>query len=321
MAEQPLVFVHVPKTAGTSLRDGLAEVLPPDSVVCDYGSDSAITHPALRDQPGPDERREVMERLRPAVISGHFTLVRYASLVPPTRMFTMLRAPEAHAVSQFLHRSRMGSFDGSFEEFLELEDYANTQARLFGDFPVELLGFIGLAERFDESCALFEHRYGISPRRLRRNEAKQKPGARPQMNAGLRGLIARTRKQDTLLYKRATWLFDARLKALANGQPHVVGRMKVHSGTQVEGLALNHDSPEPAQVRLVVGKRFRSPLFPASEPVERWKAFALPRDGNIGFSYTLPLIPEPGEVVRLEYSDGRHIGRHVSSGPAPASAA
>ncbi|WP_118133332.1 hypothetical protein [Oceanicella sp. SM1341] len=318
MAEQPLVFVHVPKTAGTSLRDGLAEALPPDAMLCDYGPESALTHPGLRAKPGGEALRALVEELQPRVISGHFTLVRYACAVPVTRMFTMLRHPEEHAVSQYLHRQRMGSFKGSFEEFLELEEYANTQARLFGDFPIDLLGFIGLAERFEESCRLFEHRYGIAPRRLRRNEAKLKPSARPQLDARTRGLIARTRKLDLQLYKRSTWIFEARLAAMAAGKPDVVARMRVHSGTEVDGFALNHESDEPAQVRVVMGKRFRSPLFAAERPLERWPAFTLPREGRIGFSCTLPEPPAPGEVVRLEYADGRPIGRYQAPAAAPA---
>lgn len=102
----PCIFVHVPKTAGTSLRAELAAILPPDiNIHVDYTDtrrsfaeriDDAVAR--FLDQAGPRDIR---------FASGHIVgrhIVHIAQHLPQARFITMLRDPVARVVSDYRHQ-------------------------------------------------------------------------------------------------------------------------------------------------------------------------------------------------------------------------
>jgi hypothetical protein len=102
----PCIFVHVPKTAGTSLRAELAAILPPDiNIHVDYTDTSRSFHDRIDDavarfleQAGPRGTR---------FASGHIVgrhVTRIAQQMPQARFITMLRDPVARVVSDFRHQ-------------------------------------------------------------------------------------------------------------------------------------------------------------------------------------------------------------------------
>jgi hypothetical protein len=111
----PLVFSHIPKTAGTSLRVALEQSLQPEVFV--QGVDSSLLagyddidalHPAARATffVEPDEL--------PAdatLVAGHIgpgtTMARY----PGADHITVLRVPQVRVLSQWLHGRSLSEFD------------------------------------------------------------------------------------------------------------------------------------------------------------------------------------------------------------------
>lgn len=100
VSEQPLrYFLHIQKTAGTSLRKALLEVLPRDQIAFIY-----------KDLPGmPVEdfaglATEQLARLR--VVYGHFQFGQLEDHPFPVRYYTVLREPRQRLRSYILHLSR-----------------------------------------------------------------------------------------------------------------------------------------------------------------------------------------------------------------------
>ncbi|WP_110208499.1 hypothetical protein [Nocardioides daejeonensis] len=110
----PLVFSHIPKTAGTSLGAALEQVLQPRVVV--RGIDSALFG-------GYDDINAVAPLLRPgiylspeeipadaALVAGHVAPATTQARFPGADHVTVLRTPQVRLLSQWLHSRSLSEF-------------------------------------------------------------------------------------------------------------------------------------------------------------------------------------------------------------------
>jgi len=90
----PLVFIHIPKTAGTTFHKILSHQFKPSEV--------AIHHDA--EGPPPDALFEMMSGPRPKIkaVMGH-TSARFHDRLPEVRYLTCLRDPVARLISHYHH--------------------------------------------------------------------------------------------------------------------------------------------------------------------------------------------------------------------------
>ena len=105
----PACFMHVPKTAGISLRTALAAALPPDSLAPQVHEAGSLGGFEDFDLLGPQARRAVaatpaeIDGLgRYPAIFGHFSLSTLLRHAPLERIATVLREPRARIVSHYL---------------------------------------------------------------------------------------------------------------------------------------------------------------------------------------------------------------------------
>jgi hypothetical protein len=106
LADRLCIFVHVPKTAGTSLRSELALRLQPDAnIAVDYTDTSRSFHERMDDAVRDFLDTEVARGVRFA--SGHI-LGRHAARIrcdrPDARFVTFLRDPVQRVVSDYRHQ-------------------------------------------------------------------------------------------------------------------------------------------------------------------------------------------------------------------------
>ncbi|HEV7266658.1 MAG TPA: hypothetical protein VGN83_17305 [Falsiroseomonas sp.] len=167
------LFVHVPKTAGSSLASDVAALLPPYRSIHIDHTDQC--------RPAPERYDMVTEAFLTAqattpcrIASGHVqfrNVRRITEAVPGTRLFTMLREPVARLVSDYLYQlspmhplaAEVRARIPDFAAFVQLKGQRNRIARHLlppkvvagGDVAagLDMLGkrfaFIGLQERYE----------------------------------------------------------------------------------------------------------------------------------------------------------------------------
>jgi len=179
MAQPAVFFLHVPKTAGTSLRRIFEHHYPPPELV--------LLYPPFNEADLVRVRQEL--RHGGKVVYGHLTVAIRDALGVPGKFVTLLRHPVDRVVSYFRHN--LGHANAEHHEVaksgITLADFVdqrvthetnNHMTRILAGHPGrepldddrvleralhnlenEFL-FVGLAERFEESLQLMHDRLG-----------------------------------------------------------------------------------------------------------------------------------------------------------------
>jgi hypothetical protein len=236
-----VIFLHIGKTAGTSLRRILhrqfrsSEIL---RVETPWRNPSRLRREETLDYFAglPEERRSGAR-----LIEGHVIFGLHRSVPRPSTYITLLRNPVALTISQYnfvLRRPRHWLHERVVSEAMTLEDYVksgialetdNSQTRAlsgdttapFGGCTREMLetakrnleqhfAVTGLTERFDESLILLKRAFGWS--NVRYVRANVSPRKDPVSSATLHA-IEEQNVLDMELYRWAFERFDAAIAA------------------------------------------------------------------------------------------------------------
>ena len=235
----PLLFLHIPKTAGTTLNSILDANFDSGSVLDIYTDEQ---HQAVRDL--------TYSRLAEYdLIRGHIFVQDYDDIFDgpvPMRVFTFLRDPVERVISEyfFLKRwPRSHLYRYLNENKVTLVDYvtrdtgvlrrrgtnnmtnslSGTKCRSLGErFQMawhhlsERFAFFGILERFDESLLMLAKTVGLNETFYERQNVRSVAADRVVTQAE-RDVIAEYNQLDVRLYKAAFREFDLRVNALGPG--------------------------------------------------------------------------------------------------------
>ena len=242
MAErQPcIVFLHIPKTGGVSLRAALRQKYP--------GANLTLHSP--RD-PARVEELPIERRRRARVVAGHLPYGVHRHMPLNCEYVTMLREPVGRAVSTYHHvleHPQHWFHEQAIASGMDLESFVaaddgpldNLQTRLLSGWvegelvardeprtPATEAGLsaleeaklnldrclvVGLTERFDESFILLRRALGWKlPMYAKRNKGTH-AGRKPPGELAIE-MIKQRDQLDVLLYAHAQGLMDAAVRA------------------------------------------------------------------------------------------------------------
>jgi sulfotransferase famil protein len=239
-----IAFVHIPKTAGTTLNTMLASQYSPDELheIMMRGMSWIARAPMLL--PRPLISLSKIQRLKSAIkcprrlrlIHGHFDLSIMKLLPPGARCFTLLRDPVERAISHYYHYRRMSSdpvhalaMRSTLAEWVGgcgLVEMDNGQTRrLAGAMSLPIgrvteatlaraktnlsrFAVVGLTERFEESLVLLQRAFKWRLDRLpARNVGSNRP-RRTEVGAEALKAIEDRNRFDLELYGFACELFE-----------------------------------------------------------------------------------------------------------------
>ena len=227
-----LIFLHVPKTGGRTLRATLRFKYPSETLIF-YAMDKPLED---------FERIPVEERRRARVVTGHFPYGIHRHIPQRCEYVTMLREPISrmvsrwHATEKRIGRPGHWSFDErgrstmGFDEWLEAAGatVANVQTRMIAGRPrghvvdrddleqakdnLDRFLVVGLTERYDESFILMRRGLGWKlPLYATRNVRKAAPASGAELPADAIERMRTVNALDLELYAHAQDLLRERL--------------------------------------------------------------------------------------------------------------
>jgi hypothetical protein len=170
-----LIFVHIPKTAGTSFKSLLNKVYTPsETIVIDSSSWYKDTNYSLLSNrsclPGA---QQIQPSSSIKYIVGHFNADHFINLYPNANYITWVRDPIQRLLSNYNYYLRGGVYYGQMStekrayDILDFETYSthklntNTMCQQL-NIPLTKFKFIGIVERYDEEIERFKKLLGLN---------------------------------------------------------------------------------------------------------------------------------------------------------------
>ena len=254
--QYPIIFTHVPRSAGTSLITILGREYPADEQFYFYVREKfGNTDEALEEfRRLPEERRRRLKLLQGHVGFGlhtHFERYTYITLFrePVSRIvsyyFYILKQP-GHYLHNIVLANQMRLEDfvtsGLSTEFDNIQTrqisgvagvpYGRCTEKMLETAKLNLLrhyAVVGLTERFDETALLMKRHFGWHyPLYTRRHVIKNKP-VREQIPEGTVRLIEQTNSLDVALYRFAKKRFDGLIAEQDDSFREEMGRFKKYN--------------------------------------------------------------------------------------------
>ena len=294
---EPFVFVHIPKTAGTSFRIAIQQH---ESSYCDYGKQSEFTSPDVTDCLYEScnfyELKQRILKRKGEALCGHFPIHRFADFVPITYQVTFVREPIKRILSHYNHFVTYNDFKGDILSFSK--NHSNVQSRVLHAIPIELIGQIGITECYVESLALINQGLNSQYVALTHNVKTQSHVDELQLNDELLHTLHQHNKDDIILYQKAIELHQQRMAFFKEQKEWTYIDAKLNDNGIVHGCAFYQNSPDPVQLEVHInGKLIRS--FMANQFYGLYPKFIFPRDRYIAFRYEIPTHFK-GKVNQLE---------------------
>ncbi len=160
-----LLFIHVPKTAGTSFTAAARKYFGERSILLDYGAASDVTSPAVREfvylKKDKSSLFDYIKKNKIEFLGGHFNGRKYSAFVPPEQTITFLRDPVKRLISHYQYSRARGQQD-EFIDFVQQPKFANVQCRMLQNIDINRLGGLGVTEDYLGSLRTINRTFGIA---------------------------------------------------------------------------------------------------------------------------------------------------------------
>lgn len=295
-----IVFVHIPKTAGTSLRAGLSRALPNHQRLYDYGPQEALTSKevrALRYSPVASNLglRGITNPGKPIFLMGHLYAIDYLQYFAQENFVAFVRDPVERVVSEFKHFARSYGFRGGLMDFARNPAHVNKQSNYLRGLDLESMGFLGVSENLEDDLFVLSRLIGVDICISRENTAPRDQIL--EISNSEREAILSLNRVDRDLYERAMQL---RSSGLGRPSPkNVEGHAAVLEDGSIQGWVVADEGTRLFSARIeqnghslieVVCDQYRQDLFDLK----------ISCTGLGGFRVSSELLPKRLSSVRFD---------------------
>ncbi len=308
----PVIYLHIPKTAGTSFRISAEHYFGPWNVLNDYGEKSPNTSEdilsAFYSKKDLDSLSD--KGLQKRFLTGHISFGKYREVFPDSPIVTFFRNPVERVISEFVHFVNHHQYQGSLPEFYRSKQFQNRQARaLSGAKPTDL-DFFGITENYELSLNRFNERYGTNFPMAVLNQGKYEGGIQEFAKPEEIEEIKEINHLDEEVYRYALEHFESQKnkpKSILKSVERYSGSFGGVRGDKIYGWTLDRESEKPATICVTVNgeERVQQVADVFREDIRR-KGIHV--SGNCGFEIPLEQLGTiiPGDRIAVVSADKKY---------------
>jgi len=312
-ANKSILFIHIPKTAGSSFRKAAEAYFAPQKTYFDYGEKSPETHPKILEFDYQKQDRFTAGshiETHAQFVSGHINYHKYAPFFMAKNIITFLRDPAQQIRSHFEHYVRHHNYKNTFEIFIQEKRFCNLQSRMLKGLPIAAYGFIGITEEYNTSIELINTYYKINIHPLSLNKNESKKEEKYQFTDTELILIEQHNKDDIQLYSEAYKRFLKQKKAIQEQNSLIrFGLIPLPPKQllqKINGWLTTYESSKAEELNVLINQTKVDRII-----ANQYRPWAnernINRSGFIGFTYNFPKNIQQGALVELISSSTQEI--------------
>ncbi|MBV1900497.1 MAG: sulfotransferase family protein [Kordiimonadaceae bacterium] len=297
---KPILFVHIPKTAGTSLHNGALDILGSSAVERDNGNTESATTQMVKDHlyrdidlKDPFKFYEAFKGAGKKWLTAHIYADRLLRLFGVENTVSFVRDPIERVISDYRFTKKIGKTDLSFEEFYRHPSETNKQYRMVGTVPWQAFHLVGSLTRYSECIDFLSSSKlsGLSEKHTNIN-TPPKPN---EISEDVQEDIKRWNERDCIFYAQATAYLDQHLTIIKSGKPFCYHDSGFSLDEHIIGWAFYAGSNEVVRIGLYVDGHLKNEIG-ALEHRPDLHILQTPRGGHNGYRFVLS-----------EYTHASHI--------------